>query len=505
MRSVLLRLSSLARACVAASLWLLSPAVLVAQCPTGWDVALGTPGTDDTVFAATSWDPDGAGPLPARLVIGGRFTTAGGIAASRIAQWDPATGAWSALGSGVNNYVLCLATLPNGDLVAGGGFWQAGGVAASRIARWNGTTWSAFGGVAEALGADVLSLTVLSDGTLVAGGAFAFAGFTLVNYLARWNGATWLPFGTGMNNHVHATAQLANGDVVAAGYFTTAGGVPTNRIARWNGASWVSLGAGVDGPVFALANLPNGDLAVGGNFQNAGAGPAARLARWSPAGGGAWAPLGVGVNREVSALLVLPGGDLVAGGQFTTTGTLPANYIVRWNGTTWVSVGIGVDTFVRALALAPGGGFVVGGYFTTAGGAPVANLARACGNANWAALGTGCAGTGGVPTLSLVSPPAIGGTFTLALQNLGSGIPLMVIGLAPVQVSLVQLGFGFGFGCTLHAAIDELQVLSAVGGSATWSAPVPNDPALAGVHLWTQGIELGAVSAASNGGVGELR
>jgi hypothetical protein len=113
--------------------------------------------------------------------------------------------------------------------------------------------------------------------------------------------------------------------------------------------------------------------------------------------------------------------------------------------------------------------------------------------------------SGAAPALSLVTTPQLGGTFALAVQNLGSGIPLMVTGLAPAQVSLVQLGLGFGFGCTLHAAPDALQVLSAVGGNASWSLPIPNDPALAGVHLWNQVLELGAVSAASNGGVGEIR
>jgi hypothetical protein len=88
------------------------------------------------VNAMTTWDPDGPGPMTARLVIGGSFTVAGTAAANNVAMYDPATGEWSALGSGMNNVVWALAVLPNGDLVAGGDFSTTGGVPAPYIARW---------------------------------------------------------------------------------------------------------------------------------------------------------------------------------------------------------------------------------------------------------------------------------------------------------------------------------------------------------------------------------
>ena len=486
-------------------LFVMASGVAFAQCETGWLAGVGVPGTNDTIYAATLWDPDGAGPLQPRIVVGGRFTTAGGVPASRVAQWDPATGLWSAMGSGMNNYVLSFATMPNGDLIAGGGFSTAGGVAASYIARWNGTAWSALGGgAAQALNGDVYALAVMPSGELVAGGIFQFAGFTLVNYIASWNGTTWSPLLTGTNNHVLALTVMPGGDLVAGGYFTVAGGTPANRIARWSGGAWTPLGTGVDSGVFALARLPNGDVAAGGNFQNAGGAPASRLARWS-AVGGSWSPFGLGVNFDVHALAVLPGGDLVTGGNFTASGALPAKYIARWNGVAWTGVGIGMDTFVRTIVPLPSGAFFVGGNFTTAGGVPASGLALACGNANWTATGAGCAGTGGVPALTMVTPPQIGSPFTLAVNGLGSGVPLMVTGLSPLNAALFPLGLGFGFGCTLFAAPDILQVVGAVGGSGTWSLALPNDPSLAGVHVWNQVLELGAVSAASNGGDGEIR
>lgn len=487
--------------------WTLSLHPATAQCPNGFDAAAGLPGTNNTVFATTVWDPDGAGPQTPKVVLGGMFTQAGGLAANRVAMWDPATGVWSTLGTGMDNVVLSFATMPNGDLVAGGAFWTAGGVQAPGIARWNGTAWAPLGGPAQALGGYVFALAVRPSGELIAGGSFqAFVGpgFTLVSYIASWNGTTWSPLGTSMNDHVMSLALLPGGDLIAGGYFTNVDGVQANRIARWNGAAWSPLGAGTDFGVFALANLPNGDLAVGGRFQNAGGAPASHIAKWSPTTN-TWSPLGGGTGLDVTALTVLPGGDLVAGGEFSTFLGGPANYLARWNGSSWSSVGIGTDSFVRALATLPDGSFAVGGYLTTAGGAPASFFTRACNNANWAAIGTGCAISGPVPTLTLVSTPTLGGTFALAASNLGSGLSVMVTGLAPANVSLWPLGLGFGPGCYLLAAPDLLQALSVVAGSSSWSLAIPNTPALAGVHLWNQVVELGAQSSASNAGNGEIR
>jgi hypothetical protein len=151
---------------------------LPAQCTNLWlpgDGILGVAGLsgqNGSVWATTTWDPDGAGPATPVLVVAGDFDLAGSTLAHRIATWDPATGEWSALGSGMDSVVRTLATLPNGDLVAGGIFTTAGGVSARRIARWNGTAWS--------------------------------------------------PLGSGMDDQVHALATLPNGDLVAGGVFTTA-------------------------------------------------------------------------------------------------------------------------------------------------------------------------------------------------------------------------------------------------------------------------------------------
>jgi len=114
-------------------------------------------------------------------------------------------------------------------------------------------------------------------------------------------------------------------------------------------------------------------------------------------------------------------------------------------------------------------------------------------------------GGNGVPLLQLATLPAIGGTFSLGVQNLAGSFAFMVTGLGQLSVPLLPLGLGFGASCTLLVSPDLIQSLPQAIGSATWSLAIPNAPALAGMHLYNQVAELGAPSAVSNAGDGEIR
>jgi len=381
-----------------------------AQCSTQWLAGPGVPGTDGWVQASTWWDPDGPGPLGQVLVIGGTFTVAGTVLANNIATYDPVSGAWSALGSGMGGgmwgrSVNALTTLPNGDLVAGGNFTTAGGISANYIARWNGTSWSPLGsgmGGSASHAPEVYALTALPNGDVVAGGRFTTAGGVSANYIARWNGTSWsaLP---GVSALVSCLATLPNGDLVAGGIFTS----PASYVARWNGTSWSALGTGLSGfmgepfnpfrTVHALVTLPNGDLVASGCFTAAGGVTCNGIARWN---GASWSALGSGFGGYqvgVPALAILPNGDLVAGGRFDTAGGVIANNIARWNGTSWSALGTGVTTSsaytcVNTVAALPNGDVVAGGYLVnTAGGVAVSSIARWNGT-SWSALGGGTAG-----------------------------------------------------------------------------------------------------------------
>ncbi|MCA9279973.1 MAG: hypothetical protein H6815_12790 [Phycisphaeraceae bacterium] len=126
------------------------------------------------------------------LVVGGEFNNAGGVPAKSIARWDGST--WSPLGSGLTDWTgslpgeaYSLAVLPSGGLVVGGRFSFAGGVPANNIVHWDGAKWSALGsGIVGTEFSEVHSVAMLPNGDLVAGGRFTTIGGIVAPYIARW-------------------------------------------------------------------------------------------------------------------------------------------------------------------------------------------------------------------------------------------------------------------------------------------------------------------------------
>ncbi|MFY9343076.1 MAG: hypothetical protein WAT39_11335 [Planctomycetota bacterium] len=367
-----------ARVCAMVLLTHLSfAASTAAQCVNQWQAGDGVRGVDGRVDAAAVWDPDGSGPLPGRLVIGGDFQVVGMTAAAGIAWQDPATGTWSGFGAGIGA-VTALAVLPGGELIA----------ASNTVARWNGSSWVSFG----LTNAAVNALAVLPNGDLVAGGRFVVIGGVFANNVARWNGATWVPLGSGTSDFVNALEVLGNGDLLVGGYFQQAGGTPAQNVARWNGGTWAALAGGVNGQVFALAELDNGEVVVGGRFTLAGGLPCSALARWN---GTAWSSIGGGLGAwsypTANSLLSLPNASFVVGGRFETAGGMNVNGVARWSGSGWSSFAGGMatpnDNDARTLTLMPGGDLVVGGAFQQIGSEAAVNVARW--NGAWSALASG--------------------------------------------------------------------------------------------------------------------
>ncbi|MBL9120311.1 MAG: thrombospondin type 3 repeat-containing protein [Phycisphaerae bacterium] len=367
--------------------------------------ALGS-GTGGTVEALTAYD-DGAG-FGERLYVGGKFATAGGVSAKRIARWDGS--AWSALGGGVTFDVRALAGGSIGtsspSLFAAGVSANAGHEGGSgnadRIRRWNGTGWSTLG---TGLDGDAFALALFDDGLgsgtrLYVGGAFTNAGGSGASWIACWNGISWSKVGLGLNERVMALTTFDDGlgtKLYAGGRFTSAGGATVNRIARWDGSGWSPLGAGsgphpapgMDADVKALAVFDDGSgpaLYAGGSFTTAGGVAANRIAKWN---GSTWSALGTGpangLNGDVLTLIAYndqsgSGPRLYVGGTFTSAGGITAHRLAMWDGAAWAPVstlaGQGANKPVRALTVVDRT-LVVGGEFGSAVGLPAAHVVQA--------------------------------------------------------------------------------------------------------------------------------
>jgi len=337
------------------------------------------PGCNDEILALAVYD--------GQLVAGGRFTMAGDTPATRIACWDGSS--WQPLGSGVAGVrtysdsggntieiqpVVSTLAVWGGDLVVGGSFTTAGGLPAASIARWDGSSWHAVGtgfgetvtlyggtGVFFYFPPQIHGLSTFA-GDLVAGGLFDEAGGEHAWYTASWNGAAWSALGGGMSGRLppQVFAVLGVGlDLYAGGSFVTADGTPANNIAGWDGQKWNALGAGVgpDEPTTAVRCLVQfgGNLFAGGAFETAGSVAARNIARWN---GSSWTHLGEGVTNEVNALAVFEGA-LFAGA-------------FRWAGGTWTNA-LQTNGPVNALAVYHAK-LIAAGSFNVIDGRPCQNI-----------------------------------------------------------------------------------------------------------------------------------
>ncbi len=430
------------------------------QCAFDWRPGEAVCGTDGKVWASTVWDPDGLGPQPPLLVVGGSFSVTGDIFANHIATWNGAS--WGTLGSGMNGATVYALAVYDGELIAAGDFTIAGGVSANGIARWNGTSWQPLGtgiggGIVKALEVygneliaggnftsadgmptdriarwdgnswqsvglgvggvqfpDVKAL-VTYNGELIVGGHFANAGGVSTNSIVRWNGVSWLAFPTGgtdvnANQGVMALTVYA-GELIAGGDFSHIGGVAGNTLARWNGSDWQSLIPTGQSIYAGTLRVYNNELIVAGGFQQVGDGVSANnIARWN---GTIWQALDTGVNTEVATLAIY-NGELIAGGAFTVTvpGGVALNRIARWDGASWQALNLGIENKVNALGVY-GGALIAGGDFIAIG-----DVAQAHGIARWNGVSWNNLGSGmnnSVNAVTVYGNELIaGGSFTAA-------------------------------------------------------------------------------------------
>lgn len=308
-------------------------------------------GINGTVSAFTVYNNE--------LIIGGSFSTAGGVTVNGIVKWNGST--WVALGSGMSGtypYVRALAVY-NGDLIAAGEFTTAGGVSANRIAKWNGTNWSALGSGMTMGALQAVYALMVYNGELIAGGSFWYAGGVSVQNIAKWNGSSWSALGISFDGSGVYRLTIFNGELVAGGGFST----PFSRIAKWNGSVWSGLGSGTYGGSVNSLGVYNNELIAGGSFNIIGGVSAVNIGKWN---GTSWSPLGSGLNGIPQAFDVY-NNELIAGGSFTTSGGINANRIAKWNGTNWAVMSSGMDNTVNSL-IAYNSVLIAGGSFTTAGG-----------------------------------------------------------------------------------------------------------------------------------------
>jgi hypothetical protein len=257
-----------------------------------------------------------------------------------ICRYNKDTGAYSALGTGLNGQVNDIIIAPNGDLYIGGEFTNAGGVAAADyITRWDGSNFNAVGtpvsGAASIVSVEALALD--SNGNLYIGGVFtSWANVTGADSIVKWNGSNYSALLAGTNDNVYAIAIGLDDTVYIAGGFGDVG----DGIASWNGTSFTDLRYNLSGqvPAYALAIGEDGTLYAGGSF-NVSSSPSVAYLR-----GTTWLPMGSGLGEAgtlINSIRIAPDGYIYVGGDFDLSGDITIfDRVAQWNGSTWAALDI---------------------------------------------------------------------------------------------------------------------------------------------------------------------
>jgi hypothetical protein len=429
------------------------------------------------------------------IYVGGEFIMAGDRLANNIALWNGAD--WRTLGLGLTDFATgsnpgeprAIVSDSAGRIYVGGRFQTAGGIAAHNIAMWDGTQWAALGAGTEGDGGlddgSVEALVIVGN-DLYVGGKFIKAGGASIQHLAKFNLATrqWSQVGGGVDGQVYSLTY-SNGLLYVGGDFNNAGSLPVEDIATWDGARWAALGNSVAiyqvfdscseqaTQVYDIA-VQGSLVYVGGNFRLVykGTGDICSVSSYLLANhllvydraANTWYTLGSGqpgvsggtkfFAHPISALLAL-GDDLYVGGHYTKAGAVTASNIARFNLTAgWSAVSGGVSGThnngasstgpeVRTFALS-GAHLYVAGDFTATGGGPAENIARYdIAGGTWAPLGSGLAyPNSGVTINALFRAPNglyIGGKFMEAGGRSSSGLAFWNLGPLPSQNKHVYL------------------------------------------------------------------
>ena len=387
----------------------------------------------NSTVAAFAFQPDG------KVILGGYFTSiqSRGLATGALRNRLARVGADGTLDTtfqvDAEGRPLVSLVQPDGKVIIGGSFTTVGGLTRSYLARLN-TDGSVDASYAPAApNGRVLSIARQADGKLIIAGTFTLIGTTGRSYLARLNtdGSLDTTYNTNPNGQVGALVLQSDGKVLIGGNFTslnhivttitpgaavgtttattadgsatttttvsTSGGVTTTDkstnyfrgyLARLNPDGSVdTFNPGASSTVSSIVLQGDGKILLAGAFTaftpSSGSSSTSQsfIARLNADGtlDTAFTPL---VNARATTLVLQSDGKVIVGGQFTlfqppgatstnvngeiTSTAITRNRLIRLNADGTLDAAYApnvIDGVVLALALQSDGRLVVGGSF----------------------------------------------------------------------------------------------------------------------------------------------
>ncbi len=315
---------------------------------------------------APTLQPDG------RAVLGGAYTTVGGVSRNYLARISTAgtlDAAFNPNSGGPSVYSIVVQ--PDGSLVFSGTFTTAGGVSRSRIAKVSAAgTLDAFNPNANG---DVYNIAPQPDGRLIIGGTFTSVGGVLRNRVARLSASGGVDpgFNPNANNRVRTIALLPDGSMILAGDFTAVGGTARTGLAKLSSAGVLlpSFAPTFDAAAYTVALQPDGKILAGGAFSFVGSAPRSRIARLLPDGtvdGG----FNLGANDLVRSFTIQTDGKIIISGNFTVVAGQTRNRFARLHpdGSLDMTFNPNANAIGWGASLQTDGRVLARGDFTTVGG-----------------------------------------------------------------------------------------------------------------------------------------
>lgn len=329
-----------------------------------------------------------------KIIIGGLFSSVGGLARNCLARIDPATG----IADSFNPYpvfateVNTIVAQPNGKILVGGLY--LGGFVTKKVARidtFTGTedpTFSAaFAGNIET-GYSVYSLALQANGKVLVGGFFNTVNGQSRAGLARLNtnGSIDTAFTvSNTNGAVNSFALQSSGKILVGGQFTTitSGGSFTIR----NNFAGLDINGNVDktldigtlnGEIRIIVPQPDGKIIIAGSFTSVLGAARNKIARLNADGSlDTLFDPNPGAGR-IFAVALDSLGRIYVGGEFTFIGGQNRQYLARLGSITGVADSFNPmpSDYVLAIHIDLSGNVLIGGGFIFVGGDGFPHIAK---------------------------------------------------------------------------------------------------------------------------------
>lgn len=283
-----------------------------------------------------------------------------------------------------NGMVYAAAQQPNGKIIIGGGFTTIGGVTRNRLARLSldGALDATF---TPSVGGIVYCVAVMDNGKIFIGGSFNSVNGTARNNLARLNsdGSLDASFNLPVDSSsftlaVYCMAPQVDGSIVIGGDFTTVGGTARSYLAKLNPSGNLDLNflPTPSSRVHTIVNQPDGKIVTGGNFTSYGGVSRAYLARLNPNGSldTTFTPK---VSSTVHCAALQADGKIVIGGYFYAVGDLIRNRVARVHTDGAVDIGFNpnADDYIYTCTIGTNAKIPLAGDLSNVGGFPRSSLA----------------------------------------------------------------------------------------------------------------------------------